>query len=113
MKAIWLPVGLLTLLLLVWLLPVADYLQAALAWIQANPSISWLVYALLYMVATVLMLPGSILTLGAGFLFGLVYGYMLVAEASVIGATLAFLIGRFLARDWVEGKLATMPKIGQ
>ncbi|MEQ8690314.1 MAG: VTT domain-containing protein, partial [Pseudomonadales bacterium] len=110
MKALLLPVLVVVLLLLAWFLPVVEYLQTALNWIQANPSISWAVYIVLYIIATVLMLPGSILTLGAGFLFGLGYGYLVVSVASVTGATLAFLVGRFLARDWVESKLAGMPR---
>ena len=110
MKAIILPVMVVALLLLAWLFPVADYLQNVLAWIQANPSISWAVYIGLYILATVLLLPGSILTLGAGFLFGVGFGYLLVAIGSVVGATLAFLIGRFLARDWVDSRLSEMPK---
>ena len=55
-------------------------------------------------------LPGSILTLAAGYIFGLSVGYAVVAVGSVVGASCAFLVGRFAARDWVEGKLASMPR---
>ncbi len=110
MKALFLPLMLVALLLAAWFFPVTEFLQSILLWIQDNPSISWLVYIGLYVLATVLMLPGSILTLGAGFLFGVGYGYLMVAVGSVLGATLAFLIGRFMARDWVEGKLSQLPK---
>ena len=110
MRVIILPLILIAGLLAAWLLPVVDWLQALVAWIQSHQEISWLLYGLLYVVATVLLLPGSVITLGAGFLFGLGYGFMLVSAASVTGATLAFLIGRFLARDWVESKLSDMPR---
>lgn len=110
MKALLLPLLVVGLLLAVWLLPVVEYLQTTLSWIQANPSVSWLVYILMYVLATVLMLPGSVITLGAGFLFGLGYGFTIVSLASVIGATLAFVIGRFLARDWVEARLVHLPR---
>ncbi len=50
------------------------------------------------------------LTLGGGYLFGLGYGFVIVSAASVVGATCAFLIGRFAARDWVADKLAAMPR---
>ena len=56
------------------------------------------------------MLPGSLLTLGAGYLFGLGYGFVIVSFASTVGATCAFVLGRFFARDWVAGKLNTMLK---
>ena len=52
-----------------------------------------------------LFLPGSILTLGAGLLFGVVLGSVYVSIASTVGATAAFLIGRYLARDRVARKI--------
>ena len=62
-------------------------------------------FIVLYILATVLFLPGSILTLGAGLLFGLVLGFVYVSIASTLGATAAFLTGRYLARDWVARKI--------
>ncbi len=91
-------------------LPVVAWLQSFLDWVQANSGISWLVFILVYVVATVFMLPGSILTLGAGFLFGLPVGFAVVSAASTIGAACAFLVGRFFVRDWVESKLDSMPR---
>lgn len=91
-------------------LPIAEWVAAAFAWIDANRTISWLVFIGLYIAATVLLLPGSLLTLGAGFLFGLGYGFVIVSFASVVGASCAFLVGRFFARDWVSQRLGAMPK---
>ncbi len=60
-------------------------------------------YALIYIVATALSLPGAvILTLAGGALFGLVTGTIVISFASTIGATLACLVSRFLLRDWVQ-----------
>lgn len=67
-------------------------------------------FALVYIAACVFLLPGSILTLGAGFVYKLFWGTVLVSVASTIGATVAFLIGRYLARDWVNKKITTLPK---
>jgi uncharacterized membrane protein YdjX (TVP38/TMEM64 family) len=64
----------------------------------------------LYIAATVAFLPGSILTLGAGAVFGVVWGTVWVSIASTLGATAAFLIGRHFARDWVAAKIESMPK---
>ena len=58
-----------------------------------------------YIVATVLFLPGSVLTLGAGAVFGVALGSVYVSIASTLGATAAFLVGRYLARDWVAKKI--------
>lgn len=63
------------------------------------------VFFLIYVATTALSLPGAvILTLAAGYLFGLVVGIIVVSFASTIGATLAFLSSRFLLRDWVQAK---------
>lgn len=64
------------------------------------------IFAGLYIPAAVLLLPGSILTLGAGALFGVITGFIVVSIGSTLGATSAFLIGRYLARDLVAGRIA-------
>ncbi len=63
-------------------------------------------FVLIYIAATVLFLPGSVLTLGAGAVFGVALGSVYVSIASTLGATAAFLVGRYLARDWVAKKIA-------
>ena len=61
------------------------------------------VYMLVYVLVTALSLPGAaVMTLAGGALFGLVTGTVVVSFASTIGATLAFLVARFLLRDMVE-----------
>ena len=65
-------------------------------------------FVLLYVAATVLFLPGSILTLGAGVVFGLARGGVIVSISATLGATAAFLVGRYVARDWVAGKIEGM-----
>lgn len=67
-------------------------------------SLGWwgpVVLVLLYIVATVLFVPGTILTLAAGAIFGLVVGTIVVSIGSTVGAALAFLISRYVARDKV------------
>lgn len=63
-------------------------------------------FIVLYIFATVLFIPGSILTLGAGAIYGVVMGSVLVSLASTLGATAAFLVGRYLVRDWIQQKIA-------
>jgi uncharacterized membrane protein YdjX (TVP38/TMEM64 family) len=55
-----------------------------------------------YAIATVLLAPGSILTIGAGFAFGLWKGFLAASAGATLGASLAFLVARFIARDKVE-----------
>ena len=62
-----------------------------------------LVFFALYVAVTALSLPGAvIMTLAAGGLFGLAWGFVIVSFASTIGATLAFLVSRYLLRSWVQ-----------
>ncbi|MBC7742010.1 MAG: FAD-dependent oxidoreductase [Bdellovibrionaceae bacterium] len=68
-------------------------------------------YFLIYVICTALSFPGAtILTLLAGALFGAFYGTIIVSFASTIGATLAFLSTRFLARDYVMKKVGARAK---
>jgi uncharacterized membrane protein YdjX (TVP38/TMEM64 family) len=63
------------------------------------------VYMLIYIAVTALSLPGAaVMTLAGGGFFGLLPGTIVVSFASTIGATLAFLVSRFLLRDWVQAK---------
>lgn len=66
-------------------------------------------FTIVYAFATVLMVPGSALTLAAGTLFGVVWGTCIVSVASTLGASLAFLVGRHLARDAIAARLAARP----
>ena len=97
-------------LLCVALLPVTDLLAQLLLFMQANPAVAWILFIVVYVLAVVLLLPGSVITLGGGWLFGLGQGFLLVSLASTLGATLAFLLGRSFARDWVGARLATMSR---
>lgn len=81
--------------------------QALLAYTDAHPVQATIFYALIYIAATALSLPGgALLTLAGGALFGLLWGTLIVSFASSIGATLAFLAARFLFRDLVKAKFA-------
>ena len=83
---------------------VRELLREALGWIERLGAWGQVLFVVIYVVATVLLIPGSALGLGAGALFGVVRGSWLVSLASTLGATCAFLLGRYLARDWVAKK---------
>ena len=66
------------------------------------------IYFLVYVISAVLSLPGiSLLTIGAGAIFGFTTGLILVSFASAIGATLAFLLARYLFKDVVQNKFSS------
>jgi uncharacterized membrane protein YdjX (TVP38/TMEM64 family) len=77
-------------------------------WVEAFGPAAPLVYGLIYVLAVVLLIPGSSLTIGAGLAFGLGLGTLVVVVAANIGAALAFLLGRYLLRSrverWLEGR---------
>lgn len=93
------------------MLAIQDILRNAIKWIDSLGGWGAGVFMLLYIVATVAFLPGSILTLGAGFVFGVIWGSVYVSIASTLGSICAFLIGRYLARGWVSEKNRRSGKI--
>lgn len=97
-------------LLALVLLPVRELALDLLQWVEGLGFSGYAVFSLLYAFFTVLFLPGFILTVGAGAIFGLVGGFAAVSVGSTAGAALAFLLGRFLAREAIEKKVAANAK---
>ncbi len=67
-------------------------------------------FIFIYNIATIFFIPGSILTMGGGVIFGIFWGSFYVLVAATIGATIAFLIGRYLSRNWVLQQFEKHPK---
>ncbi len=109
-KSLLLAAAVIGLLVLMRTYDMQGAIHGALAWIDGLGPWGPAVFIALYAAATVFFIPGSLLTLGAGTLFGVVKGTVIVSAASMLGATLSFLIGRYLARDWVSSKVAGDPK---
>ncbi len=87
-------------------LPLGELTHTFLEWVKGMGAWGPFLLGGAYVAACVFLVPGSLLTIGAGALFGLPLGTLTVVIASNIGAALAFLIGRTGARGWVEGKVA-------
>lgn len=68
-------------------------------------------FGVLYAVAVPLMIPGSLLTLGAGLAYGPIGGFLVVWPSATLGATISFLLGKTTLRDRVQGWLAGTPKV--
>lgn len=99
-----------TLIFIAKALNIQSLLQQALIWVQSLGVFGPIAFMLIYNLATILFIPGSVLTLGGGVLFGVFWGSIYVFIAATIGATIAFLIGRYLSRDWVSRQLERYPK---
>lgn len=91
------------------LLPLSDWVHTFLEYVRSMGVFGPVVLGIAYIASCVLLVPGFILTLGAGVLFGVTVGTITVSIASTIGATIAFLIGRHLARDAVAARIAKYP----
>jgi uncharacterized membrane protein YdjX (TVP38/TMEM64 family) len=109
-RRVWAVAALLLLGAAGWLLPVKPWLGAALTWAAAHRGPSALVFIALYVLATVCLVPGLILTLAGGAIFGLARGVALVSAGSVLGASAAFFIGRTFAREWTQQRIAAWPR---
>lgn len=83
-----------------------DQLDAAALerWVENAGAAAPLLFIAIYALGTVLFLPGSVLTLAGGALFGPILGTFYNLTGATIGATLAFLVSRYLVSDWVEKK---------
>jgi uncharacterized membrane protein YdjX (TVP38/TMEM64 family) len=97
----WIALGaaLLGLSAAVWALPIGEWLRAFNEWVGGLGAWGLVIFIVVYVIATVLLVPGSALTVGAGFAFG--WGLLAVSLGSTTGAALAFLI----ARSWRVRKL--------
>ncbi|MEM1171552.1 MAG: TVP38/TMEM64 family protein [Cyanobacteria bacterium P01_H01_bin.35] len=87
-----------------------EVLRNTLIWVESLGFWSPITFIIIYNLATLLLIPGSVLTLGGGVIFGVFWGSIYVFLASTLGATIAFLIGRYISRDWVYQQLSQHPK---
>ena len=86
-------------------LPIDEWLKTLDTWIKSLGYWGPLAFIIIYILATIFLLPGAAMTPLSGLLFGLGWGTLWVVVASNIGANLAFLIGRYFARDAVAKKI--------
>lgn len=78
-----------------------------LGMIDQSPLVFGLFFAIVYVIATALSLPGAtVLTIASGTLFGFGPGLLIASFSSTIGATLAFLLTRLFFREWAQRRFA-------
>jgi len=90
---------------IIW--PVAEWMQALIVWVKASGVWGVIAFAVIYVIAAVMFLPASLLTLGAGFVYGPYWGTLLVSPVSVLAAFIAFSLARGKLRPWVMGKVGS------
>ena len=93
-----------------FLLPLQSWLQAFSTWIKSLGVWGVLIFGLTYIVATVALAPGSPLSIAAGLVFGF-WGFPIIVVSATVGAGLAFIVARYLARERVRRQIANRPKL--
>jgi uncharacterized membrane protein YdjX (TVP38/TMEM64 family) len=111
----WIGLGVLIIALFISLrvLPVTDWFMEFNRWIALRGNWGVALFMVVYVVATVLFFPASVLTIGAGFVFGVLLGTVIVSISATTGAALAFLIARYLSRGTIERKVSSDHKLKQ
>ncbi|CDN14531.1 DedA family protein, putative [Richelia intracellularis] len=85
-------------------------LQTSMILVENLGIIGPIAFIVIYNLATLLFIPGSLLTLKGGCFFGWFWGSVYVLIAATIGAVIAFLIGPYCSREWVAKNIAQNPK---
>lgn len=93
-----------------WLLPVRQWTIALAERIRGVGPAGVLIFLAVYVVAEIALVPGSLLTMAAGFAYGPIGGLLVASPASVLAATASFLLGRTVLRAWIQKKIARSPK---
>lgn len=86
------------------------HVPSLLAWVRTQGWLAPFAYGAIYAAAVPLLVPGSLLTLTAGALFGLWPGVPVVFCGALVGSSIAFLIARYVARPWVEAWAGRHPR---
>ncbi len=92
------------------ILPVGQGIAHLHGWLNHLGLVGIGAYILIYIVATVLLVPGAAITLLAGVLYGPLWGTLIVSIGATLGASAAFLLGRFAFREGVERATGKNPK---
>lgn len=79
-----------------------ELLRSFQGWVAGLGPLGWVLYAIVYAVSCVLFVPGSILTLGAGAIYGLGTGAAVVLVGATLGSTLSFLLAKTVMRKRIE-----------
>lgn len=87
-----------------------QHVQGFLEWVQGMGAIAPVIFMVGYALASVAFIPGSVLSLAGGALFGVGWGLLYVMVGATVGSAAAFLLGRYLAREWVRRRIAGDPR---
>lgn len=110
LKRVGITTGVILTAVVVWQLPMTHWVVALAERLRGMGAAGVALFVALYVIGVVAVLPGSLLTLTAGFVYGPVGGLLVASPASVLAATIAFLLARSTLRDWIHARIARYPK---
>jgi len=87
-----------------------EFFRSSLIWIESLGYLGGAAFIGIYIIGTIAFVPATFLTLGAGIVFGVVLGSIYVFIGATLGAVAAFLIGRYILRDWIGKKIESNEK---
>lgn len=90
-------------------LPISEWLTAFQNWVQGFGALGWVIFILVYAITVFFLIPGSIMTIGAGVAYGL-WGFPLVIAGATLGSAISFLAARYVFHDRVQAKIAEYPR---
>jgi len=83
-----------------------EWMTHGLDWVEQSGWVGWIAFVAIYTITCVLFLPGSVLTVGAGAIYGFWGGTLLVSISNLVGALVNFLTSRYLLRGWLQRRFA-------
>lgn len=87
-----------------------EWMTRSMEWVEQSGWVGWFWFVVIYTLTCVFFLPGSVLTVGAGAVYGFWGGTLLVSISNLIGAMVNFLTSRYLMQGWLHRKLDNNPK---
>ena len=96
---------------LIYFFDLQSHVREILKWIDARGIWAPIIFILLDIVIVIFLLPGVLITLGAGFIFGVVMGSIYIVVATTIGAVIAFILARYLLSERTANYLRTKPRL--
>src|SRR5437899_375085 len=91
--------------------PIVSFIEASQQHVMSWGAWSGVCYPLLFAACNILLLPGGILSVGAGFFFGLWWGFFLVLVGNTIGAAISFALSRWVGARWFSARLSQSPML--
>jgi uncharacterized membrane protein YdjX (TVP38/TMEM64 family) len=94
-----------------WFFPVVDLIEALQQRVMSLGAWAAICYPLLFAACNILLLPGGILAVGAGFFFGLWWGFLIVFAGNLVATAISFALSRSIARSWFRERLSGNPML--